>query len=60
MDIYLDARAKHTDWISDPILAVDQKMLTDGMNDMILSGQINGLGILDDILNIVLRYFTIG
>ena len=35
-------------------------MLADGMNDVVLRGQIDRLGVLDDVLDVLLGNFAIG
>src|SRR2546427_3866690 len=52
MDIDLDAGPIQPHWIDDAVLAVDDKVLPDQMDDSIFGRQINGLGVLDRVLNI--------
>ena len=58
--VHFQPRAEHPDGIGDAVLAVHKKMLADGVNDRVLGGQIDGLGIFDDVLDIVLGNFAVG
>lgn len=60
MDIDLHACPEHTDRIHNAFLPINQEVLANGMNDMILGGEIDGFGILDDIMDVILGDFTIG
>src|SRR5439155_3425002 len=60
MDIHLDASAEHADGIGNAVLAVHEEMLPDGVDDMVLRGQVDGLGVFDDVLNVVLADFAVG
>ena len=53
--IHLDAGAQHADRVGDAVLAIHQEMLADGVNDMVLGRQVNGLGVLNDVLHVFLR-----
>src|SRR4051812_29773484 len=59
MDVHLNTRAEHADRITDTILAIDEKMLADCMDDMILRGQINDLGVFDHVLDVLFTNFPI-
>ena len=52
--VHLDARAEHSDGIDDAILSIDEKMLADGVNDVILRREIDRLRVANDILDVVL------
>src|SRR5947209_3879900 len=60
VDIHLHAGAKHADGIGDAVLAVHEKMLSNRMDDVVLGGEVDRLGVLDDVLNIFLANFTVG
>ena len=57
--VHLDARAEHPDGIDDAVLSIDEKMLADGVNDMVLRREIDRLRVANDILDIVLRDLAI-
>src|SRR5882724_7122138 len=60
MHVHFDPRAEHADRIGNAVLAIDQKMLADRMDDMILRRQVDRLGVLDHVLHVFLGNFTIG
>lgn len=60
MDIHLDARAQHADGIGDAVLAVHEKVLADGVDDVVLGGEVDCLGVFDDVLNIFFANFAVG
>jgi len=51
--------AAHDDWVGDAILAVHEKMLANGVNNVILRGQVDRLRIFNDVLDVFLRDFPI-
>ena len=60
MHVHLNTRAQHSDGIADSILAIDKKVLANRVNDMMLRGQINRLGVLNDVLHVVFRNLAVG
>src|SRR5208282_1473278 len=58
--VHLQPRAKHSDRICDTIVTVHQKMLADSVNHRVLGGQIDGLRVFNDVLNIVVGNFAVG
>ena len=58
--VHLDARAEHPDGINDAVLSIDEKVLADGVNDVVLRREIDRLGVANDILDIVLGDLAIG
>ena len=60
MDIHLEARAEHAHRIGDVILVIHQEMLADGVNGVVLGGEIDGLGVLDDILHVFFGDLAVG
>ena len=60
MHIHLDARAEHPHRVGDAILAVHEKMLAHGMDNGFSGGQVDGLGVLNDILNVLVGDLAVG
>ena len=60
VNIHFQARAQHSDRVRHPVLAVHEKMLADGVDDVVFGGQIDGLRIFDHVLHVVLGNFAIG
>ena len=60
MHVHLDARAEHAHRVGDAVLAVHQKMLADGVDDVVLGGQVDRLGVLDHVLHVVFRDLAVG
>ena len=60
VDIHFEPRAEHPDGIGDAVLAVHKKMLADGVDDIVLGREIDGLGVFDDILNVVVGNLAVG
>ena len=60
VDIHLDAGAEHADGVGNTILAVHEEMLPNRMDHVVLSRQVDGLGVLDDVLDIVFRNLAVG
>src|SRR5208282_1079131 len=59
VDVHLDARSEHSHRIGNAVVTVHEEVLPDGMDDVILRRQIDRLGILDYVLDIVLGNFPI-
>src|SRR5678815_3710211 len=53
MHVHFDARAEHADRIADTVLPIDQEMLADGVDYTVVRRQIDGLGVFDDVLDIL-------
>src|ERR1035437_4816512 len=60
MHIHLDARAEHAHRIGDAVLPVHEKMLANGVDDMVLGGEVDCFGVLDHVLHVILRNLTVG
>ena len=58
--IHFQARAQHADRVGDAVLAVHEKVLADGVDDVVFGGQIDRLGVLDHVLHVVLGNFAVG
>ncbi len=58
--VHLDARAEHAHRVGDAVLPVHQEMLADGVDDMVLGGQVDRLGVLDHVLHVVFRNLAVG
>src|SRR5206468_4134949 len=54
VDVHLDARAQQADWIGNAVVAVHQELLANGVDDVVLGGEIDGLGVFDHVLNVLL------
>src|SRR3954470_22836420 len=59
MHIHLDPGAEHPDRVNDAILAINEKMLPNRMDNMVLRRKIDGFGVLDDVLHVILGNFAI-
>ncbi len=60
VDIHLDPRAVHADRVEDAGLAIHLKMLADGVDDAVVGGKIDRLGVLDHVLHVLLGDFAVG
>ena len=60
VNVHLDPRAQHAYRVGDAVLAVHQEMLANGMDDMVLGRQVDGLGVLDDVLHVFFRNLAVG
>ena len=60
MHVHLEPRAQHADGIGHAVLAVHEKMLADGVEDAVLGRQVDGLGVLDHVLHVVLGDLAVG
>ena len=60
VNVHFQPRAEHADGIGDAVLAVHEKMLADGVDDVVFRGQIDRLGVLDHVLHVVLGNFAVG
>src|ERR1044071_4996580 len=60
VDVDLDPGAEHADGILDAGLAIDAEMLADDVDDVVFGGQIDGLGVLDDVLDVFVGDLAIG
>src|ERR1043166_3688323 len=60
MHVHFNASAEHIHRIGDAVLSIHQKVLANGVNDMILGRQVDRLRVLDAVLDIVLGNFPVG
>ena len=58
--VHLQPRAQHPDGVRHAVLAVHIKMLPHMVDDRVLGGKIDGLGVLDHVLDVVRRNFAVG
>jgi len=59
VNIHFHARTEHADGVGNSILAVHEEVLANGVDDVIARGQIDRLGVLDDVLHVVLGNFAV-
>ena len=60
VNVHFQARPEHADRVGHAVLAVHEKMLADGVNDVVFRGQIDRFRVLDDVLHVVLGDLAIG
>src|ERR1039458_7410997 len=60
VDIYFEPRAEHPDGIGDAVLAIHEEVLADGVNNIVVGRDIDGLGVFDDILNVIVGNLAVG
>ena len=60
MHVHLQPRAEHAHGIDDPVLVVHLEMLPHGVQYVVLRGQIDRLGVLDDVLDVLLGDVPVG
>ena len=58
--VHFEAGAEHANGIGDVVLAVHKEMLADGVNDAVFRGQVDGLGIFNNVLDVFFGNFAIG
>jgi hypothetical protein len=59
VNIHFDAGAEHADGIEHTFLTVDEEMLANHVNDAVLGGEIDRLGVLNCVLDVLLHDLTI-
>src|SRR6266850_4015624 len=59
VNIDFHSRTQHPNWIGNTILTVNEEVLANGVNDMVLGGEVDRLGVFDHVLNIILGNLAI-
>ena len=60
VDVHFQPRTKHPHGIREAVLAINKKMLADGVNNVVFRRQIDGLRIFDHIQHVVFGNFAVG
>ena len=60
MHVHFQSLAQHPGRVGDAVLAINEEMLANGVDDRVVRRQIDGLGVLDHVLNVVLGDFPVG
>jgi len=58
--VHAQARPEHADGVGDAFLAIHKKMLAHGMHHGVFRREIDGLGVLDDVLDVLGGDFAVG